>query len=390
MNQYRGSPGYNQSQLISRATVLRSLSTDSPATIKQLSRRANLSKPTVTKAISHLEDLSLVNSKGQRDQPKGRKPTLYGLSEEYYWLGVDLEIPDLRIAIYDLSKRLVKSKTGLVCMEEEYENVGENLPRDLMAQIEDFLERQEIPTKSVLGIGVGVPGLVKRGYFRPFGRLKNPPDIPLTGPLEDKFDLPVVAGNDVDLELLAELDRRDLLEEPGVVAVYLAARPSKATEHSVRIGGSVFHQGNTLQGAIGSANEFGHTSVARSDFEQETCNCGNPKCLETFVNHRLAGPDKESANGEIVEALSNKLRDLIFLYNPSLLVVDLLAFPRLVNPVMDRLDEFIELRRKQLGADGPDIVTPGDSEMACARGGCIKALRNLLVNPNEYSNLLLG
>jgi len=389
MNDPNNSVNYNQSQLISRANVLKSLGIHSPATIKQLANRARLSKPTVTKSISQLEELGLVNSKGHRDQPKGRKPALYGLSEEHYWLGVDLEIPDLRIAVYDLSNRLVKSKADLVGIEGEFENVEEELPRKLIEQIGGFLDRQDISTDSILGIGVGVPGMVKGGYFRPFSRLKNTPDISLTKPIEEAFGLPVVIGNDVDLELLAELDRRDLLEEPGVVAVYLAARPSKAADYSVRLGGSVFHLGNTLQGAIGSANEFGHTSVARTDFEQDTCNCGNPKCLETFVNHKLAENGSDKPTAEIAEALSYKLRDLVFLYNPSLLVVDLLAFPRMVNPVMNNLEEFIQLRRKQLGTDGPEVTTPGDSEMACARGACIKSFRNLTVNPEKYSHLHL-
>lgn len=389
MNDRNNSVNYNQSQIISRANVLKSLGINSPATIKQLANRARLSKPTVTKSISRLEELGLVNSKGHRDQPKGRKPALYGLSEEHYWLGVDLEIPDLRIAVYDLSKRLVKSKVDLVCMDGEFEDVTENLPQILIEKIGGFLDRQGISTDSIIGIGIGVPGMVKGGYFRPFSRLKNPPDISLTEPMEEAFGLPVVIGNDVDLELLAELDRRDLLEEPGVVAVYLAARPSKATDYSVRIGGSVFHLGNTLQGAIGSANEFGHTSVTHADFEKDTCNCGNPKCLETFVNHKLAENDNDSATAEIAETLSYKLRDLIFLYNPSLLVVDLLAFPSMVNPVMENLDEFIQLHSEQLGTDGLEVTTPGDSEMACARGACIKSFRNLTVNPEKYSHLFL-
>ncbi len=389
MNARKNSVNYKQNQLISRANVLKSLGVHSPATIKQLANRARLSKPTVTKSISQLEELGLVNLKGHKDQPKGRKPALYGLSEEHYWLGVDLEIPDLRIAVYDLSMRLVKSKTDFVYMDEKFENVEENLSRNLIDQVGGFLDNQEISTDSILGIGVGVPGMVKGGYFRPFSRLKNPPDISLTEPMEEAFGLPVVIGNDVDLELLAELDRRDLLEEPGVVAVYLAARPSKSADYSVRIGGSVFHLGNTLQGAIGSANEFGHTSVPRTDFEQDTCNCGNSKCLETFVNQKLAEKNSGSTTGEIAEVLSDKLRDLIFLYNPSLLVLDLLAFPRMVNPVMNNLEEFIQLRREQLGTDGPEVTTPGDSEMACARGACIKSFRNLTVNPEKYSHLLL-
>ncbi|MEF8725462.1 MAG: ROK family protein, partial [Candidatus Bipolaricaulota bacterium] len=178
-------------------------------------------------------------------------------------------------------------------------------------------------------------------------------------------------------------------EEPGVVAVYLATRPSKAADHSVRIGGSVYHKDDTLQGAIGSANEFGHTSVARTDFDQDTCNCGNPKCLETFVNRKLGEQNNEPAMDDIAEALSDKLRDLIFFYNPSLLVVDLLAFPRMVKLVMDELDDFIELRQEQLSTNGPEVVTPGDSEMACARGACIKSYRNLALNPEKYAHLSL-
>ncbi|MFP3953015.1 MAG: ROK family protein [Candidatus Acetothermia bacterium] len=375
---------YNNSHLVNKASVFESLSFDSPATIKQVAGSTRLSTPTVTKALSHLQEIGLVTEKGRKDQPKGRKPTLFGLSEGYYWLGIDLEIPDLRIAVYDLAKRLIKSKKDFVCVDEQDGEVEKYLPGSVIDKVKGFLQAQDISVSSILGEGVGVPGMVSEGTFKPFSRLKNPPSIPLKEPLEKKLDIPTVIGNDVDLELLAELDRRSLLEEPGVVAVYLAARPSKATHNSVRIGGSVFHDGTILQGAMGSANEFGHTSVSRGDHGELKCNCGNPKCLETYVNQKISGAPAGRLPEEVVEVLTDKLKDLIFLYNPSLLIVDLLAFPQLSSPVLEGINQFIELRHGHLDFDRPEVVTPGDSEMACARGACIKSFQNMAVNPERY------
>ncbi len=378
---------YNDSHLVNRANVFEALSFDSPATIKQVARSTRLSTPTVTKALTQLEGIGLVTEKGRKDQPKGRKPTLYGLSEGYYWLGVDLEIPDLRIAVYDLSKRLIKSKKDFVCIDGQIDDVAKYLPDSVIGKVKGFLKEQDISAGSVLGAGVGVPGMVRDGSFKPFSRLKNPPSIPLMGPMEERLTIPAVIGNDVDLELLAELDRRNLLEEPGVVAVYLAARPSKAAHSAVRIGGSVFHNGGVLQGAMGSANEFGHTSVSRSDHEELKCNCGNPKCLETYVNEKISSAPTGKVPDEVTEVLTDKLKDLIFLYNPSLVIVDLLAFPQLSNPVIGEINKFIQLRHDHMHFDGPEVVTPGDSEMACARGACIKSFRNLAANPEKYSIL---
>ncbi|MFW6049500.1 MAG: hypothetical protein ACOC88_04920, partial [Candidatus Bipolaricaulota bacterium] len=126
---------YNNSHLVNKASVFESLSFDSPATIKQVAGSTRLSTPTVTKALSHLQEIGLVTEKGRKDQPKGRKPTLFGLSEGYYWLGIDLEIPDLRIAVYDLAKRLIKSKKDFVCVDEQDGEVEKYLPGSVIDKV---------------------------------------------------------------------------------------------------------------------------------------------------------------------------------------------------------------------------------------------------------------
>lgn len=94
----------------------------------------------------------------------------------------------------------------------------------------------------------------------------------------------------------------------------------------------------------GSSGEFGHTTVHKEldkDLQLHP-NCGNPKCLEAYVNAKLEQAPNSEIPPEVQEVLEDKLRDLIFSFTPNVILVDLEALPSLTNPVTKNLRDFVD------------------------------------------------
>ncbi len=381
----------NQSKHVNQLRVFRELYYNSPLTKKELSETTDLSTPTVAKALSDLIARKLVNEKGRKDIPTGRKPVTFGLNNKsIYGLGVDLEIPDLRIALYDLSRRMVASKGTYVDLEDLKERPVFHLKEKLSQELKDLTYHEGLEESSIVGAGIAASGVVQGGSFRPFSRFDDPLDIELKGPLEEEFGFPTSFGNDVDLQLLSELDRLGPIEDPGHVALYFSARLSGKRRPSVRIGGSIAIGGELFLGGEGSAGEFGHMSVAPPDGQAGTpeTNCGNTNCLESFVNSELNENDGFSVPGSVVEAIQQNVKDLVFAFSPSLLIVDFDAFPEVSDEVMGELDRFTDDLENTMGLEEVEIREPLDKDRSVTRGAVINYYNKSLLDPKKFSTLM--
>jgi predicted NBD/HSP70 family sugar kinase len=156
------------------------------------------------------------------------------------------------------------------------------------------------PGRTVLGVGVSVPGTVDK-RTRTVGVAPNLGwrEAHLGDLLSERLgpDLPVAVGNDADLSVLAELSRGNARGCDDVV--YLIGR--------VGVGAGIIVNGAPLQGRDGRAGEVGHNVV---DTNGPECHCGKRGCLETFIGDaallRLAGrevaPTEENVAGVFDDA----------------------------------------------------------------------------------------
>jgi predicted NBD/HSP70 family sugar kinase len=128
----------------------------------------------------------------------------------------------------------------------------------------------EVPVEaSVLGVGVAVPGMVRRAD----GQVLLAPnlgwrDVPLGDELAEAVGLPVSVGNDADLGMRAE-HVRGAAKGAGD-AVYLSGHSG--------IGAGIYAGGHPLGGRAGFAGEVGHTVVHPGGLP---CHCGSTGCWET-------------------------------------------------------------------------------------------------------------
>lgn len=142
----------------------------------------------------------------------------------------------------------------------------------LLEQVLDLVAELQVEVGPLVGIGVGTPGLVdRRGVLRYAPNLPGVADLDLTGPLRQRFGLPVVAENDASCAALAEH--------------HLGA--ARGTSHAVvitqgtGIGGGIIVEGRLLRGAHGFAGEPGHMLV---DVHGPRCACGAPGHWEAVAS----------------------------------------------------------------------------------------------------------
>jgi len=363
---------------------------NSPLTQKELSNQTGLSIPTVGKALNGLHATGLVQDKGYKDIPTGRKPTTYGLNNSsVYGLGVDLEIPDLRIAIYDLSRRMIANKGTYLDLSQLREEPEKYLTNEILEQFSYLTEQENLSRKSVVGAGLAVPGLVKDGNFHPFSRFDNPSKVDLKQSIEETLGIPTSLGNDTDLQLISELDKLGLINDPTEVALYFGARISGKRRPIIRIGGSVAIGGKVFQGAWGSAGEFGHMSVSAGfnhDFPQT--NCGNANCIESFVNSELSQVDGDRVPAVVGELIEQKIKDLIFAFSPSIIIVDLAAFPEITCDIIDSLKEFVKVLKSRVGVGDIQVREVLDHDRSATRGSFIYHFNKLVCDPESFSALM--
>ncbi|MBS3787007.1 ROK family transcriptional regulator [Candidatus Bipolaricaulota bacterium] len=378
-----------RSKTLNQLRVFRELYLDSAMTKKELSKKTGLSTPTVTKALTGLSSRKLITEKGRKDIPTGRKPRKYGLNNNsIYGLGVDLEIPDLKLAIYDLSRRMIATKGSYMDMDDLQQDPAGYIAKKISLEFKDLVYHQEIAENSIIGAGIATSGIVKNGKFRPFSRFDSSSDIKLKNPLEEELEFPTSFGNDVDLQLLSELDRIEPITDSRHVAIYFGARLSGKRQPTVRIGGSIAVGGEICRGAGGSAGEFGHMSVTSEDSDLPPTNCGNDNCLESFVNDKLEDNDGLSVPDSITRAIKQKIKDLVFVFSPSLIIVDMDAFPEITDEVMTELESFTSSLEKTMGLEKIRIKKPMDRDRSATRGAVINHFNHLLLDPDNFSVLM--
>lgn len=125
--------------------------------------------------------------------------------------------------------------------------------------------------KDLIGIGVGVPGLVRlgTGVIAQAPNLPGWNDFPLKERLEDALDLPVLVENDANAAALGEVWLGAGHDVDALILLTLGTG----------IGGGIVSRGVIVHGADGMAGELGHMTV--DPRSPHICGCGNLGCLES-------------------------------------------------------------------------------------------------------------
>jgi predicted NBD/HSP70 family sugar kinase len=309
--------------------IINLLSKERELTKLDISRKLDISVPTVTTIVGELKEEGIVEEAGMATSTGGRKPVIIRfLPDSRYSIGIDLGRDYVRAVLTNLDSKIIEDRIkGLsVITEQEVLIVTKNL-------IEDLLNSQEDIENKLLGVGFSLPGIVDEKELT----LKIATNFRLKNisfkELESYFNLPIFLENEANAGALAESKLGIAKDLNNLIYV-------SVTEG---IGGGILINDDMYKGSDRRAGEIGHMSISKNGRQ---CNCGRKGCWETYASNRALirdynekSEEKVKSVSEIIqkfglgeenavqsvqdyiENLAHGIQNLIFIFNPDYIVL---------------------------------------------------------------------
>ena len=277
-----------------------------------------------------------------------------------YCFGVDIGGTTVKMGLFTNDGSLV-DKWEIVTNKDDQ---GSHILPDIAKAIDSKLQEKDITKDNVMGIGIGVPGPVKKARIvnkcvnLGWGVLDVVEQVEkLTGINNIKV------GNDANVAALGEAlgteNKRD-----NVVMLTLGTG----------VGGGVIIDGNIICGSNGAAGELGHIQV-RFD-EEDACGCGKKGCLEQYAS--ATGIVKEAHRYLAANTDDTKLRSV-----ENITAKDIFDLAKEGDKValilVDQLGSY-------LGVACSHIASVVDPDAFIIGGGVSKAGNILIENIEKYYN----
>lgn len=269
-----------------RAQVIGAFLDGNTYSVNDISAMTGLSRQTVMKSVQFFLKKGLLAELGKGDSTPigGKRPTLYKLPEQKFFLCIALWPQELRLSLYTLGGKLVDSSELIAY-----------LPRDPKAAIDNvglladsLLLKNGISKEAVLGVSISTAGTVDYKT----GRLKYSSQTPLWGsdvPLLDYLRPHFLPGTLLFLENAGKMTARPMLLEPELTGKRILTIFS-----CWGLSSCLIEKGHILGGRNSLIGEIGHMVVFPTD--PELCGCGSHGCLERLVCiERIQEKIKESA-----------------------------------------------------------------------------------------------
>jgi predicted NBD/HSP70 family sugar kinase len=339
--------------------VLKVIRDTGRTTRAELAEVTGLSRSTLSDRLDALIASELVREAGAIPSNGGRPPGVFELNPAGGILLVaDMGATRTRLAVLDLaasalgeeSEPIAVANGPLPALEALTAAFG-RLSRSAGRRLED-----------VRGVALGIPGPVSFSRGRPV----HPPlmpgwhEFPVRDWLADRFGVPVVVDNDVNVMAFGE--QQTWFDDCAqLLFVNVGAG----------IGCGISANGQILRGADGAAGDVGHIRVTGR--EDVRCHCGNQGCLEAVaggaaIAARLAEAGREAAGSTDVvrlvhaaDALANRLvreagrrvgevlAQCVSLFNPAVIVIG--------GPLMQAPEPLLAGVREVTIAGSPPLAT---------------------------------
>jgi N-acetylglucosamine repressor len=256
-----------QTRSHNKRLLLRTIYQQGEISRAEIARVTGLTRTTVSHIVAELIDERLVEETGHGPSVGGKPPVLLTLPPQARFLiGIDLADSEFRGGLIDLRGQFLHRTT--IPVNDQNGEEALNLVYDLVASLLDKVEG------SVLGIGVGTPGLVdaRNGVVRQAVNL-DWQGLPLGNLLQEKFCLAVRIGNDSHCAALGQYTFGKDQELSNLVVV----KVGRGVSAGIVLNGRLHYGDNS------AAGEIGHVQAIENG---ELCRCGHYGCLETVTSTR--------------------------------------------------------------------------------------------------------
>lgn len=258
-------------------------------------------------------------------------------------IGVDVGGTTVKIGLFEAGGELLK-KWEIPTRKEEQ---GKFILDDVAASILDVLKQEQVSIADICGVGIGVPGPVKKdGYVEVCVNLGWKDRYPSKELSQLLGGIPVLCGNDANVAALGEMWKGGGEGYTDIVMVTLGTG----------VGGGVILNEKILAGKHGLGGEIGHIHIR--DGETEHCNCGAAGCLEQVAS--ATGIAREASRAIAASSQPSALRNI----EGALTAKDVLdaakAGDKLALEVMEIVGHYLGMALSQVALTvDPDIFVIG-------------------------------
>ena len=228
-----------------------------------------LSFPSFKGLLGELMKEGIIKKVGIGKSTGGRKPVLYGLEEDYFYiLIIQVKQGELKMSIVNGNNDIVKEAKNLPFEINKQTNIAEQL----FPFAEKLIFSSGINPEKLAGVGVTVADIISSEEGKNFTYfLTEEESESLQQVLAKKFSKPVYIFNDAKSACLGEFHFGQARNKKNVLVISM----------DWGIGLGIIIDGKMHHGASGFAGEFGHIPLVE---DGDLCHCGKRGCLETVAS----------------------------------------------------------------------------------------------------------
>ena len=273
-------------QQINRKVILNILRNSGELSIAELSRKVNLSKPTLMTIMNYYIEnkLVVIAGKGNSTKEGGKKPNIYKFNADSgYAIGMILSANRLLSVITDLKSKILDKISVTLETDEGFDSVL----KKIIDSYNNLINNAIIDRKKIVGLAIGAYGITDFAE----GKVLFSPHFPSWGKnldLKKKIleqiseDIPVIVDNHSRFQVFGEKIFGLAKEKNNIVGI----QAGKGLVAGVIIEDEIKRGNHSLIG------EIGHMIVDPE--AREICACGGKGCLEAMVStNRLLRMAKE-------------------------------------------------------------------------------------------------
>lgn len=309
--------------------IIKILGEDRELTKLDISRRLDISIPTVTTIVGELIEEGIVEEAGVATSTGGRKPVIIRfLPNSRYSIGLDLGKDYVRAILTNLDCEILEERKKVLNTINETEVI--DVVKSLIGEI---LNIDDNIQKKLLGIGFSLPGTVNEEKLE----LEVAANFNLKNlsfkEIEEYFNVPIYLENEANAGALGESKLGVAKDLKNLIYVSI-------TEG---VGAGIIINQSMYKGKSMRAGEIGHMTINKNG---RLCNCGKRGCFETYASNRALINDyfeisnkkvdtigdiiyKYQSNDELavqvidryIENLAEGIGNLIFIFNPDYIVI---------------------------------------------------------------------
>ncbi|ADV81650.1 ROK family protein [Terriglobus saanensis] len=363
---------------VNRDLLLEIVRSHQPVSRADLSRLSRLQPSTVSAIVEDLIEDGWVVEGGTASRPRGRRPTMLSINDEFVVLVADIRPRQAILSVVDLNGRFLAREALPISTE------AQPAVNAIVAAMQAM--REEHPTKSFVGVGISLPGRVDPRTQR----LVHAPNLSWTqfdlkSAIQQEIGLPTEMDNAANASLLSELWFGNMDGTRDAVLVTFAEG----------VGAAILADGQLVVGRGGLAGEFGHIPM---DAAGLPCGCGQRGCWETVSSNRAAlryyaektssdthltyldlihrATESEAAAIEAIEeqarAIGRGLRLVTASLSPEIILIDgdIVGAWAIARPVIEE-----ELHKGMLAGTPPRVIRSSGGELGRLRGAAAVLLQ---------------